>query len=68
MTFCLRLCDRLTCGYYRVSLHGEDLGDWSELGVLGVLSGLQHEFYRGRLVPSLAATTPQSPNNKFNRL
>ncbi|BAY72933.1 hypothetical protein NIES23_57610 (plasmid) [Trichormus variabilis NIES-23] len=55
-------CDRLTCGYYRVSLHGEDLGDWSELGVLGVLSGLQHEFYRPRLVPSLAAVaTPQVP-------
>jgi len=48
------VCDRLTCGYYRVSLHGEDLGDWSELGVLGVLSGLRHEFYRPRLVPSLA--------------
>ncbi|MEJ6486237.1 hypothetical protein N0Y54_34100 [Nostoc punctiforme UO1] len=24
-------CDRLACGYYRVSLHGEDLGDWSGL-------------------------------------
>ncbi|WP_225226158.1 DUF488 family protein, N3 subclade [Komarekiella delphini-convector] len=47
-------CDRLPCGYYRVSLHGEDLGDWSELGILGVLSGLQ-EFYRGRLLPGLAA-------------
>ncbi|MCC5653477.1 DUF488 domain-containing protein [Nostoc sp. XA013] len=32
-------CDRLACGYYRVSLHGKDLGDWSELGVLAVLSG-----------------------------
>ncbi|WP_242055919.1 DUF488 family protein [Nostoc flagelliforme] len=41
---------RLECGYYQVSLHGEDLGDWSELGVLAVLSGLQQEFYRGRLV------------------
>ncbi|MEJ1930563.1 DUF488 family protein [Nostoc sp. NIES-2111] len=49
------VCDRLACGYYRVSLHGEDLGVWSELGVLSVLSGLQHEFYRPRLVPSLAA-------------
>lgn len=48
-------CLRLPCGYYRVSLHGEDLGDWSELGVLAVLSGLQQEFYRGRLVRSLAA-------------
>lgn len=47
-------CDRLPCGYFRVSLHGEDLGEWSELGVLGVLSGLCHEFYRGRLVSSLA--------------
>ncbi|MEH2430822.1 MAG: DUF488 family protein [Nostoc sp.] len=47
-------CDRLPCGYYRVSLHGEDLGDWSELGVLAVLSGLQQEFYRGRLVAGLA--------------
>lgn len=53
-------CDRISCGYYRVSLHGEDLGEWSELGVLGVLSGLQHEFYRPRLVPSLTAVaTPQ---------
>ncbi|MBD2535556.1 hypothetical protein H6G97_41685 [Nostoc flagelliforme FACHB-838] len=48
-------CDRLACGYYRVSLHREDLGDWSELGVLGVLSGLQQEFYRGRLVAGLVA-------------
>jgi hypothetical protein len=48
-------CDRLPCGYYQVSVHGEDLGEWSELGVLSVLSGLQHEFYRPRLVPSLAA-------------
>ncbi|RCJ24392.1 hypothetical protein A6770_28250 [Nostoc minutum NIES-26] len=46
------VCLRLACGYYRVSLHGEDLGDWSELGVLGVLSLLQQEFYRGRLVES----------------
>ncbi|MBD2534508.1 hypothetical protein H6G97_35495 [Nostoc flagelliforme FACHB-838] len=46
-------CDRLACGYYQVSLHGEDLGDWSELRVLAVLSGLQQEFYRGRL-PGLA--------------
>ncbi|WP_414519064.1 hypothetical protein [Nostoc sp. PCC 9305] len=38
--------DRLACGYYRVSLHGEDLGDWS---------GLQQEFYRGRLLLGLAA-------------
>ena len=48
-------CDRNSCGYYHVSLHGEDLGQWSEMGVLSVLSGLQHEFYRPRLVPSLAA-------------
>ncbi|GAX38939.1 hypothetical protein [Nodularia sp. NIES-3585] len=47
-------CDRLPCGYYQVFLHGEDLGVWTELGVLGVLSGLQHPFYRGRLVSSLA--------------
>ncbi|MHC5754536.1 MAG: hypothetical protein ACYTXI_34310 [Nostoc sp.] len=39
----------------RVSLHGGDLGDWSELGILGVLSGLQQEFYRGRRLRSLAA-------------
>lgn len=39
---------------------GENLGEWSELGVLSVLSGLQHEFYCPRLVPSLAAVaTPQ---------
>lgn len=48
-------CDRISCGYYRVSLHGENLGDWSELGVLAVLSGLQQEFYRGRLVTGLVA-------------
>ncbi|MBE9053550.1 DUF488 family protein [Nostocales cyanobacterium LEGE 11386] len=48
------VCDRLSCGYFRVSLRGEDLGEWSELGVLRVLSGLCHEFYRLRLVPSLA--------------
>ncbi|MBE9052747.1 DUF488 family protein [Nostocales cyanobacterium LEGE 11386] len=47
-------CDRLSCGYFRVSLHEEDLGEWTELGVLGVLAGLQQPFYRGRLVPSLA--------------
>ncbi|BCL40141.1 DUF488 domain-containing protein [Nostoc sp. MS1] len=51
----LVVCDRLACGYYQVSLPGEDLGVWSELGVLSVLSGLQHEFYRPRLTPSLAA-------------
>ncbi|MBW4428501.1 MAG: hypothetical protein KME50_29750 [Nostoc desertorum CM1-VF14] len=48
-------CDRLPCGYYWVSLHGENLGDWSELGVLAILSLLQQEFYRGRLLPGLAA-------------
>ncbi|MDZ7955347.1 hypothetical protein [Nostoc sp. DedQUE09] len=37
-----------------ISLHNEDLGDWSELGVLSVLSFLQQEFYRVRLVYSLA--------------
>ncbi|MEJ1937925.1 hypothetical protein WDZ92_47645 [Nostoc sp. NIES-2111] len=47
--------DRTPCWYYQVSLHGEDLGVWSELGVLSVLSGLQHEFYRPRLVPFLTA-------------
>lgn len=57
-------CYRLPCGYFPVSLHGEDLGEWTELGVLGVLSGLQHEFYRGRLVPSLAtaAVSPAAKN------
>ncbi|WP_193789893.1 hypothetical protein [Nostoc sp. NIES-3756] len=45
--------DRLPCGYYQVSLHGEDLGVWSELGLQGVLSQLCHEFYRARLVESL---------------
>jgi hypothetical protein len=39
-----------------ISLHNEDLGDWSELGVLSVLSILQQEFYRARLVQSLANT------------
>jgi hypothetical protein len=37
-----------------ISLHNEDLGDWSELSVLSVLSLLQQEFYRARLVQSLA--------------
>lgn len=41
-------CLRLRCGYYRVSLGDEDLGDWSELGLLGVLSGLCSDFYRAR--------------------
>ncbi|MDZ8227251.1 MULTISPECIES: hypothetical protein [unclassified Nostoc] len=39
---------------YFISLHNEDLGDWSELGVLSVLSFLQQEFHRARLVQSLA--------------
>ncbi|WP_414545724.1 hypothetical protein [Nostoc sp. CCY0012] len=56
------VCDRLPCGYYRVSLRGEDLGEWSELGVLGVLSGLCHEFYRGRLLPSLATVAADEKN------
>ncbi|WP_292875696.1 hypothetical protein [Nostoc sp. NMS1] len=47
-------CDCLECGYYQVSFNGEDLGVWSELGVLGVLSGLQEKFYRERLIPSVA--------------
>ncbi|WP_277926917.1 MULTISPECIES: hypothetical protein [Nostoc] len=33
---------------------GEDLGDWSELGVLGVVSGLQQEFSQRRR-PGLVA-------------
>ncbi|MEH1910618.1 hypothetical protein [Nostoc sp.] len=37
-----------------ISLHNEDLGSWSELGVLSVLSLVQQEFYRARLVQSLA--------------
>jgi hypothetical protein len=44
------VCERLSCGYYRVAVHGEDLGVWSELGLKGVLSQLCHEFYRARLV------------------
>jgi hypothetical protein len=36
-------------------LHGKDLGDWFELGVLAVLSGLQQEFYWGRRLPRLVA-------------
>ncbi|MBN3945476.1 MAG: hypothetical protein HWQ38_02860 [Nostoc sp. NMS7] len=46
---------RLACGYYRIFLHGEDSGDWSELEILGVLSLLQQEFYRGRRQPKLGA-------------
>ncbi|MHC5748105.1 MAG: hypothetical protein ACYTXT_40905 [Nostoc sp.] len=45
------MCD---CRYLEYS---EDFGDWSELGVLAVLSGLQQEFYRGRLVLGLAAVS-----------
>ncbi|MCG6137672.1 MAG: hypothetical protein MET45_24055 [Nostoc sp. LLA-1] len=56
------VCDRTPCGYFRVSLRGEDLGEWSELGVLGVLSGLCHEFYLGRLVPSLATAAADEKN------
>ncbi|MBD2505095.1 DUF488 family protein, N3 subclade [Anabaena azotica] len=48
------VCDRTPCGYYQVSLQGEDLGVWSELGLMGLLSQLRHEFYRPRLIPSLA--------------
>ncbi|WP_341531377.1 hypothetical protein WKK05_37295 (plasmid) [Nostoc sp. UHCC 0302] len=44
-------CDHIPCGYYRISLDGQELGDWSELGVL---SSLQQEFYRRRLLRSLA--------------
>ncbi|MDZ8258935.1 hypothetical protein [Nostoc sp. ChiQUE01b] len=40
-------CDRLPCRYYRVSLHGENLGDWSELGVLAVLSLLRRSSIGG---------------------
>ncbi len=58
-------CDRLECGYYQVSLNGEDLGVWSELGVLGVLSGLQEKFYRERLIPSVAmAAKARGKNNQ----
>ncbi|MHC5763046.1 hypothetical protein [Nostoc sp.] len=46
-----------------ISLHNEDLGSWSELGVLSVLSLLQQEFYRARLVLLLAnaAIAHQTP-------
>ncbi|MDZ7968793.1 MAG: hypothetical protein RM368_28240 [Nostoc sp. DedSLP03] len=37
-----------------ISLHNEDLGNWSKLGVLSILCLLQQEFYRARLVPLLA--------------
>ncbi|WP_414153286.1 hypothetical protein [Nostoc commune] len=43
------------------SLGNEDLGEWSELGMLGVLSGLSSDFYRARLVPSLLAAPEPSP-------
>ncbi|WP_322687181.1 hypothetical protein [Nostoc sp. EfeVER01] len=36
-------------------MHSKDLGDWSELEILVILSLLQQEFYRGRLLPGLAA-------------
>jgi|GEM_PF-1198288 len=54
-------CLRLPCGYYQISLGDEDLGDWSELGLLGVLSGLCSDFYRARLVPSLLAAPESTP-------
>ncbi|MEH2044143.1 hypothetical protein [Nostoc sp.] len=54
------VCYRLKSGYYRVSLHDEDLGNWSELGILGVLSLLQQEFHRGRLVPSVGTDKGKS--------
>ncbi|QLE53889.1 hypothetical protein FD724_39415 (plasmid) [Nostoc sp. C057] len=58
-------CDPLECGYYQVSLNGEDLGVWSELGVLGLLSGLQEKFYRERLIPSVAmAAKARGKNNQ----
>jgi hypothetical protein len=60
-------CLRLPCGYYRISLNSEDLGDWSELGVLNVLSGLQSEFYRKRLVPSLVDTAAISAVDKIQQ-
>jgi hypothetical protein len=41
-------CERLECGYYHLSLGDQDLGVWSSLGVLGVLSRLQEKFYRVR--------------------
>ncbi|WP_193200385.1 DUF488 family protein [Nostoc sp. MG11] len=47
-------CDRLSCGYYQVSLGDEELGVWSELGLMGVLSGLRHEFYCEWLLTTLA--------------
>ncbi|MBW4690035.1 MAG: DUF488 domain-containing protein [Komarekiella atlantica HA4396-MV6] len=46
-------CERLECGYYRVAVGEEDLGEWSELGLLGVLSGLRHEFYCERSLTSI---------------
>ncbi|WGV29117.1 DUF488 family protein [Halotia branconii] len=66
---CPVVCDRLDCGYYRVSLRGESLGVWSELGLLGVLSGLRQEFYRERLVPSIsnpnASTKVETISNRM---
>lgn len=63
------VCSRLPCGYYQVFLHDEDLGIWSELGVKGLLSGLQHEFYRLRLIPSLAnsATTHKAVPERITK-
>lgn len=39
-------CDVMDCGFYRVSLDGEDLGDWTELGVLSILSQVQFPYLR----------------------
>ncbi|MCC5610907.1 hypothetical protein LC612_30205 [Nostoc sp. CHAB 5834] len=58
-------CNRLECGYYQVTLNGEDLGVWSELGILAVLSGLQEKFYRERLIPSVTmAAKTRVKNNQ----
>ncbi|AVH68344.1 hypothetical protein [Nostoc sp. 'Peltigera membranacea cyanobiont' N6] len=53
----------LKCRYYQVTLNGEDLGVWSELGVLGVLSGLQEKFHRERLIPSVAMAAKTKVKN-----
>lgn len=49
--------------YYAGEIRGEDLGVWSELGILAVLSGLQEKFYRERLIPSVAMAAKTKVKN-----
>ncbi|MBD2503912.1 DUF488 family protein, N3 subclade [Anabaena azotica] len=49
------ICDRIPCGYYQISLNGQHLGVWSELGTKQILSQLNHDFYQKRIIATTAA-------------